>query len=113
MSAKYLLGIDIGTSSVKTALVNVETGEPVLSTFSPANEMPLLSPKPGYAEQDPEQWWQEVINSMALLRKQLPFKREEVAAIGIAYQMHGLVCLDKNLKSLRNSIIWCDSRAVE
>ena len=114
MAAKYLLGIDIGTSSIKTALVNVETGQPVISTFSPSNtEMPLISTKPGYAEQDPEQWWNELVNSMALLRKQFSFKAEEIAAIGIAYQMHGLVCLDKNLKSLRNSIIWCDSRAVE
>ncbi len=113
MAAKYLLGIDIGTSSVKTALVNVETGQPVISTFSPSNEMPLISTQPGYAEQDPEQWWQETVNSMALLRKQHAFKPEEVVAIGIAYQMHGLVCLDKQLKPLRNSIIWCDSRAVE
>lgn len=113
MSAKYLLGIDIGTSSVKTALLDVETGAPVASTFSPSNEMPLISTQPGFAEQDPEQWWRETINSLNLLNKEVSFKGDDIAAIGIGYQMHGLVCLDKNLKPLRNSIIWCDSRAVE
>ncbi len=109
----YLLGIDIGSSSVKTALVDVQTGTVAASAFSPANELPIHSPQPGFAEQDPESWWQELINSMALLKQQLPFKGEEVAAIGISYQMHGLVCLDKNLHPLRESIIWCDSRAVK
>lgn len=112
--SKYLLGIDIGTSSIKTALLEVATGSPVASTFSPsASEMPLISSQPGFAEQDPELWWQECVNSLNLLRTQVPFKGEDIAAIGIGYQMHGLVCLDKNLKPLRNSIIWCDSRAVE
>lgn len=109
----YLLGIDIGSSSVKTALVDVQTGTVAASAFSPANELPIRSPQPGFAEQDPESWWQELINAMALLQKKLPFKGEQVAAIGISYQMHGLVCLDKDYRPLRDSIIWCDSRAVE
>lgn len=112
MPAKYLLGIDIGTSSIKTALLDTATGHPVATTFSPSNEMPLISVQPGFAEQDPELWWNELVNSMSLLKQQVPFKAEDIAAIGIAYQMHGLVCLDKNLRPLRNSIIWCDSRAV-
>lgn len=113
MFAKYLLGIDIGSSSVKTALLNVDTGEPAASAFSPSDEMPMISTQPGFAEQDPELWWKELINSLALLRKILPFKGEDIAAIGISYQMHGLVCIDKSNRPVRNSIIWCDSRAVE
>jgi xylulokinase len=113
MAARYLLGIDIGSSSIKTALLNIETGSPAASAYSPSDEMPMISVKPGFAEQDPELWWNELINSLNLLKKQLPFKGEEVAAIGISYQMHGLVCIDKNLRPVRNSIIWCDSRAVE
>ena len=64
MYGKYLLGIDIGSSSVKTALLNIDTGEPVASAFSPEDEMPMISLKPGFAEQDPELWWKELINSL-------------------------------------------------
>lgn len=113
MSSKYLLGIDIGSSSVKTALLDIETGKPVSSTFSPSDEMPMISAQPGFAEQDPELWWSELTNSLALLRKKHSFRGEDIVAIGISYQMHGLVCIDKNNKPVRNSIIWCDSRAVE
>lgn len=113
MSAKYLLGIDIGSSSIKTALLSIESGEPVGSAFSPSDEMTMISTQPGFAEQDPELWWKELINSLNLLRKNHPFNGEDIAAIGISYQMHGLVCIDKNNKPVRNSIIWCDSRAVE
>ena len=110
---KYLLGFDIGSSSVKAALLNIDTGKSVATAFSPAVEMTIAAPKPGFAEQDPEQWWKELVNAMHLLHQQISFKGDEVAAIGISYQMHGLVCVDKNLQSLRPSIIWCDSRAVE
>lgn len=113
MSAKYLLGIDIGSSSIKTALLDIDSGQPAASAFSPSDEMPMICTQPGFAEQDPELWWNELINSLALLRKNHPFKGEDVAAIGISYQMHGLVCIDKNNKPVRNSIIWCDSRAVK
>lgn len=113
MSSKYLLGIDIGSSSVKTALLSVDSGEPVASTFSPADEMPMISAQPGFAEQDPDQWWNEFVNALALLKKKHSFKGDDIAAIGISYQMHGLVCIDKNNRPVRNSIIWCDSRAVE
>lgn len=113
MSAKYLLGIDIGSSSIKTALLNIDSGQPAASAFSPDSEMPMISTQPGFAEQDPELWWNELVNSLALLRKNHSFKGEDIAAIGISYQMHGLVCIDKNNKPVRNSIIWCDSRAVD
>lgn len=110
---KYLLGFDIGSSSVKAALVEVETGRPVATEFSPATEMQINSPKPGFAEQDPDIWWKELINAVNQLKQKTGFKGEEIAAIGISYQMHGLVCVDKSLQPLRSSIIWCDSRAVD
>ena len=110
---KYLLGYDIGSSSVKAALVEVNTGKPIATVFSPESEMPIVSPKPGFAEQDPERWWSELIVATQKLRQQTSFQPNEIAAIGISYQMHGLVCLDQSLKPLRSSIIWCDSRAVD
>jgi xylulokinase len=73
----------------------------------------MQSPQPGFAEQDPEMWWSELVSAMNKLHQQVSFTGDEVAAIGIAYQMHGLVCVDKDLKPLRPSIIWCDSRAVK
>ncbi|MBC7826703.1 MAG: carbohydrate kinase [Chitinophagaceae bacterium] len=109
---KYLLGYDIGSSSVKAALVEVETGKPVASVFSPATEMPIVSPRPGFAEQDPDMWWNELKTATKKLRQHTSFQADEIAAIGISYQMHGLVCIDRALKPLRPSIIWCDSRAV-
>ena len=110
---KYLLGFDIGSSSVKATLLEINSGKTAASAFSPSSEMPMQSPQPGFAEQDPEMWWKELVNAMNKLYQQVSFTGEEVAAIGIAYQMHGLVCVDKDLKPLRPSIIWCDSRAVK
>lgn len=109
---KYLLGIDVGSSSVKTALLEIESGSVVASAFSPLVEMPMLSIQPGFAEQDPEMWWEEFLNAYNKLCLKVTFAKDEIAAIGIAYQMHGLVCVDKDLKPLRPAIIWCDSRAV-
>lgn len=110
---KYLLGFDIGSSSVKASLLEIDSGKTVASAFSPSSEMPMQSLQAGFAEQDPEMWWRELVNAMNKLHQQVTFNGDEVAAIGIAYQMHGLVCVDKDLKPLRPSIIWCDSRAVE
>jgi xylulokinase len=110
---KYTLGIDIGSSSVKAALLDIDSGRTVASAFSPANEMPIMALKQGFAEQEPERWWQELLAAINGLRKQVDFKGEEVKGIGISYQMHGLVCVDKNGTPLRPSIIWCDSRAVD
>lgn len=111
--SRYLLGYDVGSSSVKAALVEAETGRLLATASSPDVELPIEAPKPGWAEQDPESWWREAINATNRLRARFPFDGKDVAAIGIAYQMHGLVCLDKDGNVLRPSIIWCDSRAVE
>jgi xylulokinase len=109
---KYFLGYDLGSSSVKVALLDAESGKALASAFSPESEMRIHSPQPGFAEQDPEQWWQELILATRKLRKKFPFNKNEIGAIGISYQMHGLVCIDKNNQPLRPAIIWCDSRAV-
>jgi xylulokinase len=109
---KYLLGYDIGSSSVKAALLEIETGNCVASAFSPENEMDISALEPGFAEQDPERWWKELANATHQMQQKHPFDGTQVAAIGISYQMHGLVCLDKNGNVLRPAIIWCDSRAV-
>jgi xylulokinase len=109
---KYFLGYDLGSSSVKAALLDAESGKPLASAFSPAAEMKISSPSPGFAEQEPETWWKELISATNLLRKKYPFHKNEIGAIGIAYQMHGLVCIDKKNEPIRPAIIWCDSRAV-
>jgi len=110
---KFLLGYDIGSSSVKCALLDAETGICMASAFSPEQEMAMISVQPGWAEQDPEQWWSELILSTRKLRAKWNFDSEDLVAIGISYQMHGLVCLDLQGHPLRPAIIWCDSRAVE
>ena len=109
---RYVLGLDIGSSSVKAALLDVNSGKPVAVAFSPSTEMLISAPQAGFAEQDPEMWWHEAINAVQLLKKQTSWQKHEVQAIGISYQMHGLVCVDEKGKALRPSIIWCDSRAV-
>ena len=110
---KFLLGIDIGSSSVKVSLVEAETGKTFGSAQSPRTEMKIDAPQPGWAEQDPEMWWKELIQAIGYLHARVSFKAEEIMAIGISYQMHGLVLVDKNQKVLRPAIIWCDSRAVD
>lgn len=107
-----LLGLDIGSSSVKAALADPQTGREIASASAPSTEMMINAPQPGWAEQDPDVWWGHVIEALAILKKQQPAAMESVKAIGISYQMHGLVCVDKSGKPLRPSIIWCDSRAV-
>lgn len=110
---KYLIGYDIGSSSVKAALLHVETGKTIASATSPSSEMPMTAQKAGWAEQDPDMWWKEVVTATKMLKKAIDFDPSEIGGIGISYQMHGLVLVDKNQKVLRPSIIWCDSRAVE
>lgn len=109
----YLLGYDLGTSSVKATLLNAETGEAVASATYPKEEMPIESPQPGWAEQDPEIWWKNLQQATKELLHESKADKEAIKAIGISYQMHGLVLVDKNQKVLRSSIIWSDSRAVE
>lgn len=108
----YLLGIDIGSSSIKASLIKSDTGALLASGISPKTEMKINSLNIGWAEQDPESWWKNLKIAVAEIRFETNFKPEEIVAIGISYQMHGLICVDKNQKVLRPAIIWCDSRAV-
>lgn len=108
----YTLGVDVGSSSVKASLVNVETGKCVATTFFPKTEAKIIAVNPGWAEQDPESWWENLKLSVQTIMKESGANPAEVKAIGISYQMHGLVCVDKHKNVLRPSIIWCDSRAV-
>ena len=109
---KYLLGYDIGSSSVKASLVSIETGKSVASAFYPDSEAPIKAVNPGWAEQEPDDWWTYLKNVTAKVMQMSGAKGSDIEAIGISYQMHGLVCVDKNGKALRPAIIWCDSRAV-
>jgi xylulokinase len=107
-----LLGYDIGSSSVKASLVDAETGKCLAAAFHPKTEMVIVAQKPGWAEQEPENWWKNLVLATKEVLAQSGIKPDAIAAIGISYQMHGLVIIDKNHKVLRPSIIWCDSRAV-
>jgi len=112
MANRYLLGFDVGSSSVKASLVNADTGKCAASAFFPGKEAPIMAVKAGWAEQDPESWWEYAKLSLRKIMADAGATADDIKAIGISYQMHGLVCVDKNLKALRPSIIWCDSRAV-
>ncbi len=109
---EYLLGIDVGSSSVKASLLEASSGRCAGSSFYPRTEQKILAPQPGFAEQDPQCWYDCAKDAVRDTMKQTGAQTEEVKAIGIAYQMHGLVCVDKNKNVLRPAIIWCDSRAV-
>ena len=108
----YLLGYDIGSSSVKASLVEIESGRCVSSAFYPKTEAPIIAVKPGWAEQNPESWWENLKLATKAIMTEAGVNGSEIKAIGISYQMHGLVCVDKNKEVLRPAIIWCDSRAV-
>lgn len=105
-----LLGLDIGSSSIKASLVTSSTGQTIATAQSPGTELEILSPQPGWAEQHPDTWWEHVLKALNTL-KQHTGSLEKVKAIGISYQMHGLVIVDHQGTPLRPSIIWCDSRA--
>ena len=125
----YLLGYDVGSSSVKASIVDAGTGKCVATSYYPKIEAPILSEQPGWAEQEPEMWWQNLKHVTRDVLAQASGQKpgsvgssgsspdtssvaRAIAAIGISYQMHGLVCVDKDWEPLRPSIIWCDSRAV-
>lgn len=108
----YLLGYDIGSSSVKACLVDANSGKIVASDFFPKQEMKITALKTGWAEQDPKEWWKNLKLAHQSVMSQSGAKADDVKAIGITWQMHGLVLVDKNQEVLRPSIIWCDSRAV-
>src|SRR5438045_9341218 len=108
-----LLGIDLGTSSIKVSVVDAETQQRVASVQYPEKEVGITCLQTGWAEQSPELWWQNIKEAITKLNATGKFEPKDIVAIGIAYQMHGLVLVDKQQKILRDSIIWCDSRAVE
>ena len=112
MTASYLLGLDIGSSSVKASLVNAKTGKCEASEFFPKTEAPIIAVKAGWAEQEPQMWWDNMKLALQKVMAETKAGAEQIAAIGISYQMHGLVCVDRDLNVLRPAIIWCDSRAV-
>jgi Sugar (pentulose and hexulose) kinases len=108
-----LLGIDVGTSSIKVSVVDAQTQETVASAQYPETESAITTLQPGWAEQSPDMWWQHVQQAIMACNQSGAYNPPDIAAIGIAYQMHGLVLVDKDQSLLRDSIIWCDSRAVE
>ncbi|MBR0286855.1 MAG: carbohydrate kinase [Bacteroidales bacterium] len=108
----YLLGYDIGSSSVKASLVDAQSGKCVASAFYPKTEAPIIAKQPGWAEQDPSMWMGNLRLATEDVLHQSKVDAKDIKAIGISYQMHGLVCVDKDMNVLRPSIIWCDSRAV-
>ena len=108
-----LLGIDVGTSSIKVSVVEAATRICIAAAQYPEIESEIVARQAGWAEQSPEMWWQHVQMAIKKLIATGLFNSKDIAAIGIAYQMHGLVCIDKNKQVLRDSIIWCDSRAVQ
>ena len=108
----YLLGYDIGSSSVKASLVDAQSGRCVASSFYPKSEAAIIAVRPGWAEQDPASWWDYLKSATADILSASSADPKDIEAIGISYQMHGLVCVDKDQNVLRPSIIWCDSRAV-
>ena len=109
----YLLGYDIGSSSVKASLVDAQSGKCVASAFYPKTEAPIIAKQPGWAEQDPSMWMGNLrLATEDVLHQVKEIDNKDIKAIGISYQMHGLVCVDRDMNVLRPSIIWCDSRAV-
>ena len=106
------MGFDVGSSSVKASLVDADSGVCMASAFYPEKEAPIIAVKSGWAEQDPQMWWNYAKLSLKKVMDYASVTGEDIKAIGISYQMHGLVCVDKQMQVLRPSIIWCDSRAV-
>ena len=108
-----LLGLDLGTSSIKASVVDGASGNLIASAQYPDTENAISSPRTGWAEQDPEMWWNCIQQAILRCNASKKYNPKDIQAIGIAYQMHGLVMIDRDLSVLRPSIIWCDSRAVE
>jgi len=108
-----LLGIDLGTSSIKVSVVDAANGSILATTQYPETETEVIAEQPGWAEQSPEEWWENVQQAILKINAQKKYNPQDIKAIGISYQMHGLVLVDRDQNVLRNSIIWCDSRAVE
>lgn len=107
-----LLGIDVGTSSIKVSVVDATSQRCVASAFFPETEAEIISHESGWAEQSPDSWWNYACQAIKKAHASKLYNPKDIAAIGVAYQMHGLVLVDKDQQVLRDSIIWCDSRAV-
>jgi xylulokinase len=110
---RLLLGFDVGSSSIKASLLDADTGKVLVSAVSPEKELDIIAPQSGWAEQHPQNWWNNVLSATQKIKSLIRLNVWEVQAIGISYQMHGLVVVDKNNEVLRPAIIWCDSRAVQ
>jgi xylulokinase len=111
--ASLLLGYDVGSSSVKATLLDAETGTAIASATMPEKELEIIAKQPDWAEQHPQTWWENLVVATQKIKAATNFNTGDVRGIGISYQMHGLVIVDKNKEVLRPAIIWCDSRAVE
>ncbi|MFH5834152.1 xylulokinase [Halalkalibaculum sp. DA384] len=109
----YLLGYDVGSSSIKASLIEADGGTLVSAATSPDKELEMSAPEPGWAEQDPETWWSHVVKATRQIVSEADIDTNDIKAIGISYQMHGLVLVDGDQQPLRPSIIWCDGRAVD
>ncbi|HXB35820.1 MAG TPA: FGGY family carbohydrate kinase, partial [Puia sp.] len=107
-----LLGIDLGTSSIKVSIVDATTANVLVSATFPETETPITARQAGWAEQSPEVWWDNIQQAILNAHSAGEYDPADISAIGISYQMHGLVLVDKDQRLLRDSIIWCDSRAV-
>jgi xylulokinase len=105
----FLLGIDLGTSATKTVLFDRE----LKIIASASSEYPLSQPQNGWAEQNPEDWWNAAVETIGAVLNKSGAGSDNITAIGISGQMHGLVMLDENGNVLRPSIIWCDQRTGE
>ena len=108
--ARYALGFDVGSSSIKASVVDIDTGRRIASAGAPATEMPISAPRSDWAEQDPAVWWCYMVEATSILSRDVELA--SVASVGISYQMHGLVVVNRAGTPLRPAIIWCDSRAV-
>ncbi len=108
-----LLGIDVGTSSIKASVLDASTGDVLTTVQYPDKETAIISEQTGWAEQSPDMWWEHVQKAILKANQTGKYKPQDISAIGISYQMHGLVMVNEHQNSIRNSIIWCDSRAVE
>ena len=109
----YYIGYDLGSSSIKVSIVCSKTGKNIHTLSEPKKEQQIISTQNDWAEQDPNNWWKHICNGTRRILKESKLDSSEIISIGISYQMHGLVIIDKKGNSLRNSIIWCDSRAVD
>ena len=109
----FLLGYDIGSSAVKATIMDAQTGKVLAAATSPQTEMEISAPQPGWAQQHPQLWWDNLKTATAQIILSTDIDPADIKAIGIAYQMHGLVIVDKDQQVLRPAIIWCDSRAVQ